>query len=234
MSEQIQQMQRTLLAGTLAGGIAHDMNNQLTVILGHLDIALDHLPDSFDAFDSLEHAKAAASRCADLSRRLLYLSNRRRAVMARMDVVEAVAEAKLMLDCVRPCNTHLKVETEPDLFVLGDTTMIQQAIINLGTNAFYAMKNGGTLEIRAYREEGRVNIIMKDNGSGMTTSLRRRIYEPFFSTHPDDGGSGLGLSMVRTIMNAHGGLIGLDTVPGEGSTFLLNFPPIEEQEEAAL
>jgi two-component system cell cycle sensor histidine kinase/response regulator CckA len=229
MSEQIQHMQRLQLTGTLAGGIAHDLNNELTLVLGNLEIALDRLPDSFDAFDSLELARTAASRCADMSRRLLYLGREKRTVLTRMDVADAIAEARLMLECVKPANTRLTAGSEAGLFILGDSTEIQQVLINLGTNAFQSMKNGGDVEIRGYMEEGRVNVLVKDNGCGMTASLRKRVYEPFFTTRADAGGSGLGLSTVRSIMTSHGGLVGLDTTPGEGTTFLLNFPTYVEE-----
>src|SRR5271166_5903341 len=81
MCEQLQQMQRLQLAGSLAGGIAHDLNNELTLILGNLDLALDQLPVGCDVCDSLEQAKSAASRCADMSRRLLSFSSDRRTRM---------------------------------------------------------------------------------------------------------------------------------------------------------
>jgi signal transduction histidine kinase len=229
MSEQIQHMQRLQLAGTVARGIAHDMNNELTLVLGNLEVALDRLPDSFEAFDFLERARTAASRCADMSHQLLTISREKRTVLARMDVAAAIAEARLMLEYVKPPNTRLAAECEAGLFILGDSAEIQQVLINLGNNAFQSMKNGGDLEIRGYLEEGRVNILVKDNGCGMSASLRKRIYEPFFTTHADTGGSGLGLATVRSIMTAHGGLVGLDTIPGEGTTFLLNFPTHVEE-----
>lgn len=224
MSEYLQKMQRLHLAGTLASGIAHDLNNQLTIVLGNLDLALDHLPAGYDAHDSLEFAKTAASRCADMSRRLLYLGREKRTMMTRMDVAAAIVEARQMLECVKPPNTRMTVECETGLFMLGDPTQIQQVLINLGTNAFHAMKKGGDLEIRGYQEDERVNIKVRDTGCGIPNSLRQQIYEPFFTTHPDTGGCGLGLATVRAIVTSHGGLVGMDSTLGEGTTFLLNFP----------
>jgi signal transduction histidine kinase len=88
------------------------------------------------------------------------------------------------------------------------------------------MTKGGDLEIRAYLENGRVKITVRDTGCGIPKSLRTRIFEPFFTTRGESGGSGLGLATVRSIVAKHDGIVGLDSIPGEGSTFLLNFPAL--------
>ncbi len=232
MSEHLQQMQRLQLAGTLAGGIAHDLNNQLTLVLGNLQLAMDRIPETYDAYDSLALARTAAGRCADMSRRLLFLGRERRKVMTRMDVAPAIIEAQQMLECVKPPHTRMTVECETGLFILGDSTQLQQVLINLGTNAFHAMPKGGDLEIRAYVEEERVNIAVQDTGCGIPASMRQQIYEPFFTTRGETGGSGLGLATVRSIVAAHGGLISLDSTPGKGSTFLLSFPHCAEPSDS--
>ena len=225
-------MQRLHLAGTLASGIAHDLNNELTLVLGNLDLVLDRLPESDTAYQSLEFAKTAASRCADMSRRLLHLGSQTRSAMVRMDARDAVQEAKLMLECIKPRNTRVIGESEAGLFMLGDATEIQQVLINLGTNAFHAMPQGGQLEIHAYYDHERVNFRVSDTGCGVPASLRTRIFEPFFTTRAEAGGSGLGLATVRTIVTNHNGLMGFDSNPGKGSTFLLSFPALQEPEVA--
>ena len=224
MSDQLQHMQRLQLAGTLASGIAHDLNNQLTLVLGNLELALDHLPAGYDAHDSLALAKTAAGRCADMSRRLLYLGHESRTVMTRMDVAASVREAHLLLDCIKPPKTQMTVDCPDDLFINGDATQIQQVLINLGTNAFRAMPSGGQLDIQAYLEWGLVNIVVRDTGCGIPASLQKRIFEPFFTTHQATGGSGLGLTTVRNIVKAHIGNITVDSTPGKGTTFQLTFP----------
>lgn len=223
-------MQRLQLAGTLASGIAHDLNNELTLVLGNLDLALDHLPAGYEAGDTLELARTAASRCADMSRRLLYLGRPSRTAMAPMDAAAALCEAKLMLDCVKPPNTRLTVDSETGLLMRGDATEIQQVLINLGTNGFHAMPQGGELEIRGYREDGRINITVRDTGCGIPKSMRTKIFEPFYTTRPETGGSGLGLNTVRTIVSSHYGFMGFDSEPGKGTTFLLNFPALKPED----
>ena len=217
-------MQRLQLAGTLASGIAHDLNNELTLVLGNLELALDRSPGNPGAHDAIELAITAAGRCADMSRRLLYLGRNRPTAMRRIDVAASLAEAQRMLECIKPPNVRLSVECETGVSILGDATEFQQILLNLGTNAYHAMNQGGELEIRGYLEEERVNVIVRDTGCGIPASLRNRVFEPFFTTHGDTGGSGLGLSSVRTLVETHGGMIGFDSAPGQGTTFLLNFP----------
>ncbi len=231
MSEQLQQMQRLQMAGTLASGIAHDLNNQLTLVLGNIDLALDHLPAGYDAHDLLELAKTAAGRCADMSHRLLHLGRPAGVAMTRVNIAAAVIESQRMLECVKPAKTRMTIETESGLFIRGNATQIQQALINLGTNGFQAMPQGGELRIHAFHEEGRVNISVSDTGCGLPASMRQQIFEPFFTTREEQGGTGLGLASVRSIMVGHGGQLLLDSEVGKGSSFILSFPALNPLEE---
>jgi signal transduction histidine kinase len=230
MCEQLQQMQRLQLAGTLAGGIAHDLNNELTLILGNLDLALDQLPAGYDVSDSIEHAKNAASRCADMSRRLLSISRDRRLDMIKMDVAASVIEARKLLEYIKPPNTRVSSETEIGLFIRGNANQLEQALLELGTNAFHAMAEGGEVEIRASRGEGAINVTIRDTGCGMTPALQKRVFEPFYTTHRQTGGSGLGLATVRSIARSHDGLVGIQSRVGQGTIFTLTFPEWAEEE----
>jgi two-component system cell cycle sensor histidine kinase/response regulator CckA len=233
MCEQLQQMQRLQLAGTLAGGIAHDLNNELTLILGNLDLALDQLPPGYDVSDSLEHAKDAASRCADMSRRLLSISRDRRGTMTKIDLAASVIEARRLLEYIKPPNTRVSSETEIGLYIRGNANQIEQALLELGTNAFHAMAGGGEVEIRAFQGDGAVNIAIRDTGCGMAPSLQKRVFEPFYTTHRQNGGNGLGLATVRAITKSHGGLVGVESRVGQGTIFMLSFPAWKEIEEPA-
>jgi signal transduction histidine kinase len=181
MCDQIQQMRRLQLAGNLAGGIAHDLNNELTLILGNLDVALDQLPAGYDVCDSLEHAKSAASRCADMTRRLLSVSHDRRTKITKMDLAVAVTEVRQLLEYIKPPNTRVTLETELGLFIQGNANQIQQALLELGTNAFHAMAQGGDFEIRASRQKDTIDISVRDTGCGMSLSQQQRIFEPFYT-----------------------------------------------------
>ena len=231
MCEQLQQMQRLQMAGHLAGGIAHDLNNELTLILGNIELALDQLPAGYDVCDSLEYARSAASRCADMSRRLLSVSRDRRTKMTKMDVAASVIEARKLLEYIKPGGILVSCETELGLFIHGNANQIEQALVELGSNAFEAMAGGGEVEIRAYYREGAVNIAVRDTGCGMTPSLQRRVFEPFYTTHRQNGGSGLGLATVRSIVSSHEGVVGIESRVGEGTIFMLTFPAWQPEEE---
>jgi signal transduction histidine kinase len=224
MCQQIQQMQRLQLAGTLAGGIAHDLNNELTLILGNIEVALDQLPAGYDVCESLENAKSAASRCADMSRRLLAVSRDRHAKMMKMDVAGSVIEARNLLEYIRPPNIRMSSESELGLFIQGNANQIEQALVELGSNAFDAMSGGGAVEIRAYRSEDAINVEVRDTGCGMSPALQKRVFEPLYTTHGQSGGSGLGLATVRSIVSGHEGLVGIESIVGEGTIFMMTFP----------
>ncbi len=215
MSEHLQQMQRLQQAGTLAGGIAHGLNNELTLILGNIELALDQLPAGYDVCDSLEHARSAASRCADMSRQLLSVSRDRRTDMTKMDVAASVIEAGKLLEYMKPPKIRVTAETEIGLFIQGNANQIRQALLELGANAFHAMGQGGELQIRASRHEGSIDIAVRDTGCGMTPSQQKRIF---------DGPSGLGLSTVQSIISDHDGLVGVESRFGQGTIFIMNFP----------
>jgi signal transduction histidine kinase len=222
MSEHIQQLQQLQMAGYLAGGIGHELNNQLTVILGSLEMALDQLPAGFEAGDALEHAKAAASRCADLSRHLVSVSRDRRSDMTKMDIAASVIEARKLLEYIKPAKIRVSTETEIGLFITGNQNQIRQALLELGTNAFSAMEEGGDLEFRAYRHEDIINVAVRDTGCGMTPSAQRRIFESLYVS---------GLATVQRIVAGHDGLFGLESRIGEGTVFLMGFPAWQPEPE---
>ena len=237
MREQIQHMQRLQLAGFLSGGIAHDLNNELTLVLGSLELLMDRLPSTHrDAYDRLELASHAAARCADLSRRLSRFAGSSPGLGNRMDVAAVIVEAVQMIECVKPANTRIAVECATGLFIAGDSLAIQQVVMNLCLNAFHAMEHGGQVQIRASLQDGKVIVSVIDSGHGIAASIRKRIFEPFFTTHADTGSSGLGLASVSSIVNAHGGQVACDSHPGEGTVFVLTFPALEpaaDQPQAA-
>jgi two-component system, cell cycle sensor histidine kinase and response regulator CckA len=228
MTDQIQHMQRLQLAGTLASGIAHDLNNELTLILGNLEVAMDRLPPGYDVQDWLDHARSAAGRCADMSRRLQDLGRASRAPLARLELMDVIDEARLLLECIKPPHITLTIEGQPKLLILGDATEIQRVFVNLGTNAFHAMPTGGTLRIKADRYLNQVYVQVEDSGCGIPVSLQKRIFEPFFTTRAELGASGLGLATVRQIMHNHAGRVTVDSKPNQGSNFILEFPVHDE------
>jgi signal transduction histidine kinase len=231
LTTQLQHIQRLQLAGTLASGIAHDLNNQLTLVLGHLQVAVDRLPATEeDTLDSLRLAQIAAGHCANLSQRLLNLGRHVPAPKSRkpLDLSAAILETQQLLGCIKPRNVNMRVQVDPGLLLPADPIQIQQVLMNLATNAFHAMPAGGEFRIKAWADDN-ICIAVRDNGCGIPESLRRRVFEPFFTTHPEDGGTGLGLASVSAIVRNLGGSLELDSESGKGTTFLLTFPlPVEK------
>jgi len=122
----------------------------------------------------------------------------------------------------------IRIEAElsrdiPPLF--GEPVKLQQVLVNLGLNARDAMPEGGLLLFRTYQANGKVCLEVKDTGCGMGEDVKRRVFEPFFSTKAPDRGTGLGLSMVANIVAAHAGQIQVESEPGEGTLFRIEFPP---------
>jgi PAS domain S-box-containing protein len=241
LETELHQAQRIQALGTLAGGIAHDFNNVITAILGNVEIASRALPPDHRAQRSLGHITQAATRAADLIKRILTFSRRREPQRSRLPLQPIVEEAlKLLRSTLLPrveIRSHFEAGAPA---VLADATQVYQVVTNLATNAAHAMgPPGGRLDVRletvsvdaatparpADLAEGRyVLLSVSDTGCGMEAATLERIFEPFFTTKPVGEGTGLGLSVVHGIMKSHDGAIAVDSRPGAGTTFRLYFP----------
>lgn len=231
--------QRMESLGTLAGGIAHDLNNVFTPMMMALEILLRHDHDEGHR-ELLLSMERSVNRGADMIRQVLSFARgvggQRRPFEAKdllRDVLQFCSETL-------PKNIDVVVEASPDLpVVIGDITQITQVLINLITNARDAMPEGGRLVIRASTKKltgkyirpsaktlhGRFLVVeVTDTGSGMKHEILGRIYEPFFTTKDVGQGTGLGLSTSRAIVLSHGGTIDVDSVEGFGSRFEVYLP----------
>jgi CheY-like chemotaxis protein/two-component sensor histidine kinase len=236
--------------GTLAGGIAHDFNNILGAIVGYAELA-GMAKDKDAAAGRLRDLLAAAARGKELVERILVFSRKQEQNRQPIALGPAVQDAAKLLRAMLPASVEIKVSISPDApQILGDATSIHQIIVNLGTNAAHAMPEGGVIEIgveqlylrdsaaRAHPDlsEGPHGILtVRDHGHGMDRVVRERAFEPFFTTKPVGSGTGLGLSMVHTIVRSHGGAIDLASEPGVGTTVKCLFPalaPSPAQERA--
>ena len=241
--EQRIRAQRMESLGTLAGGIAHDLNNVLTPILMSVQLLRggETDPSRLGLLDTMD---AGVKRGADMIRQVLSFARGIEGERAVLRVEELVAEVATFCRDTMPKSIIVEVDVEDALWtVVGDRTQLIQVLINFATNARDAMPSGGTISIRArniQRTEqhhsgtsldppGRyVSIDVEDDGEGMTAETQSKIFEPFFTTKPQGAGTGLGLPTSMAIVRSHGGSIEVYSEPGHGTRFQLHIPAADE------
>jgi len=230
--QRLREAQKMEAIGTLAGGIAHDINNMLTPILAYADLTRLELAPDHRAQRHLQGIRLASERARELVQRILLYSRRQEAHKAVFDLRQSVDEEVMLLRATLPANVEL-VTVLPDTPVnlLADRGQIGQVLTNLATNALQAMPTGGKLTIALeHGAAGQVLLSVADCGAGMDAETARRVFDPFFTTKSQGEGSGLGLDICRKIVSKHHGTITFDTSPS-GTTFFVRIPffppPIE-------
>jgi PAS domain S-box-containing protein len=220
--------------GTLAGGIAHDLNNVLQPISMFLDLLRHRLPDA-ESREMLDAVEANLRRATELVRQILTFSSGVRAEQRAVDIPELISDVTNFIRPTFPKTIHLQVSVQENIYaVLGNPTQIEQVLLNFSVNARDAMPNGGRLRLEAsnFRVDesfakqhpqakpgNYVRITVSDTGHGIPRSLRKKIFEPFFTTKGPEKGTGLGLATAVGIIRNHGGFLTLDTEEGCGSSF---------------
>ncbi len=239
LEEQVIQAQRLEGIGTLAGGIAHDLNNILAPILMTTDLLNDKIDDP-EARSLLRAAAESASRGANLVKQILLFArgaDGRRVSLSAIQVVEQLGQ---LLEDTLPKDIRIEIAIQPGLKgIRGDPAQLQQVMLNLCVNARDAMPTGGTLRIAATMltvasstarphpdaSPGEyVRIDFTDSGMGIADHHRSRVFDPFFTTKDIGKGKGLGLSTSRAIIKSHQGFVTLRSAPGLGSTFSIFLP----------
>lgn len=214
--------------GTLTGGVAHDINNLLTPILAHAELAQGALAPAHEARRHLEAIALAGERARELVQRLLLFSRHREPHKSRFDLRECVREHLALLETSRAANVQVLTELPSEAVpVFADRAQIGQAVANLVSNAIQAMQAaGGTLRVVVEQEPraGVARLQVIDTGPGMDEETKRRAFDPFFTTKPFGEGTGLGLSIVHGVVREHGGEILVESAPGRGSVFTLSLP----------
>jgi len=249
LEEQMRQSHKMEAIGLLAGGVAHDFNNILSVIMGYGDLLVHTLPDG-KAHDNAAQILRASERAADLTKSLLAFSRKQTFNLERTDVSQFVAENVKFLQRVIGEDIELVTaypSSTMEIFV--DRSQIQQVLMNLATNARDAMQQGGHLTIHissilfdsdcnaatgCEKPGNYVNIQVTDNGTGMTEETMERIFEPFFTTKEKDRGTGLGLSMIHGIIAQHNGFIRCHSKLGKGTTFSIYLPLCDKCDLSAI
>jgi len=239
----LQQMQRVEALGRMAGGVAHDFNNVLTVASGATEMLAGELGGrgvlDTSSQELIEALQQALAQGAGLTRRLLQFSRQRQGQPRDVEVFEALRAATPLLRQILGHEIALELRASPGTPTIHiDPVDLEQTILNLVVNARDAMPSDGKLSLEVDHFEtaedhvgpdgvppGRwVRICVRDTGCGMSAEVSERIFEPFFTTKASDRGTGLGLSTVFAIVHGQGGRIAVSTSPGKGSEFRLYFP----------
>ena len=242
MEEQLLQVQKLEAIGRLAGGVAHDFNNIIGVIIGYADILQEHLVGDETA-RQVKAIREAAERAASLTRQLLAFSRKQMLQPCVVNLNPVVVKLAQMLQRLIGENIELVLNTDPDIGLVSmDPSQMEQVLMNLSVNARDAMPKGGRLVIgtanvrldRAHTpsvEPGNyVMIFVSDTGTGMDAETRSHVFEPFFTTKGLGKGTGLGLSIVYGIVMQSGGHISVDSEPGKGTTFRIYLPRLAEEQ----
>lgn len=231
LKQELAHAQRLTALGELTGTITHEFNNVLMTIINYARLGMRHT-DRQTRDKSFDKILASANRAARITNSILGFARNRSGGLEPTDLARLVDDTLVLLER-EMAKYRVVVETrlEPMPPVMANTNQIQQVLLNLLINARQAMPQGGRIWVQLTHDAAAetVELMVRDNGSGMTPETMRRIFEPFFTTKkgPDasgKGGTGLGLAMCHDIMEAHGGRIRVDSTPGKGTAITLKLP----------
>jgi len=245
LETQLRQAQKMEAIGTLAGGIAHDFNNILAAIIGYAELAKIKVPEDSEILPNLDQVLKSGNRAKTLVQQILAFSRKQELEQKPLQLKYIVKESLKFLKSTLPTDIEIKQDIAKDIGIVNaDPSQMQQVIMNLCTNAGHAMqKEGGVLAVGLANVElddiaaaqyldidagTYLRLTVSDTGYGMTSDVKDRIFEPYFTTKEKGVGTGMGLSVVNGIVNSHGGTITIESEPGKGSTFHVYIPLIQE------
>ncbi len=246
----IAHQQRLQIMGTMTGGIAHEFNNFLTPIMGHAELLMMTLPEDSEEYDSAKEILLASEKAKDVVHQMSAMSRKNvETIFRNLEASKLVERFFRMAESICPETVEIVKKNEvKSEYILGNSTQINQVLLNIAVNGIQAMreKGNGVLSLRAYikkqseikiKELSKESVFKKylvfeigDNGVGMSDSVRKQIFEPFYTTKRPGEGTGLGLSLAEQIVEEHKGMIHIDTEIGKGTTFYVYFPVIEIRE----
>ncbi len=250
LEKQLRQAQKLEAIGTLAGGIAHDFNNILTAIFGFTELSMMDIPEDSYLNTNLTQILSASQRAKDLIFQILTFSRHNESEFTTVKISPIIKEAFKLLRAGIPVTIQMKhhIKTNEDT-VLGDPTQIHQIIMNLCSNAYYAMKDrSGQINLTLEKDfldssEVHPNLIkpgnyliltISDTGCGIPPLVLDKIFDPYFTTKPKGDGTGLGLAMVHGIITSMQGFIEVQSIEEVGTTFKLFIPYIQKFQPVSL
>ncbi|MCG8619095.1 MAG: ATP-binding protein, partial [Desulfobacterales bacterium] len=229
--------------GTLAGGVAHDFNNILGIIIGNAELALDDTPEWSPVNSHIQEIKTAGLRAKDVVRQLLSFTRKTEAERTALELTPVVRESLTLMRSSIPSSIHIEERYEENTpAIRADATQIHQVVINLCTNAAHAMwESGGNIEVEVAVETVAagpeasskgidpgtyLTLDVRDSGPGISPEIREKIFDPYFTTKEVGKGTGMGLSVVHGIVQSHNAHIRVESTPGAGSVFTVYFPAV--------
>ena len=240
LEAQLRESHKMQAVGTMAGGIAHDFTNILGAILGNVELAKADCAAGSPVLESLLEIDKAGRRARDLVRQILTFSRNEPPQRSAVSLAEVVHDTERLLRVTLPPAIELHMQLQAGLPpVLADATQVEQALLNLCTNAVHAIgTERGSIHVEAATVQpdqrlterlglapiDYVALTVRDTGPGMDAATLERIFEPFFTTKPVGQGTGLGLAVVHGVMRTHEGGVDVQSAPGQGSRFTLYFP----------
>lgn len=243
LQSQFRQSQKMQALGTLAGGIAHDFNNLLVPILGFSELALDDVAEGSVLHGNIKEVRRAANRAKQLVQQILTFSRKREHERQPLEIDGVVKESLKLLRATLPSTIEIRTQINSETgVVLADLSQIQQLVMNLCTNSFYAMRQqGGVLDVELRQvtieqnssrqpdlEPGQyLQLIVTDNGPGMSPRVLDRIFEPYFTTKPKGEGTGLGLAVVHGIVKSYGGDVVATSALNSGTKVVVLLPCLQ-------
>ncbi len=243
LETQLQQAQKMEAIGTLAGGIAHDFNNILGIILGNTELAMDDIPEWNRAKLKLKEVCTASMRAKDLTHQLLSFSRKSEQKRKPVKIQTIIKESLKLLRASIPTNIDIRQNLQKETpKIIADPIQIHQIVLNLCTNSAHSMEStGGIIDVSLMNfdiqmktatkikdlQPGKyIKLSVRDTGHGIASNIIDRIFDPYFTTKEQGKGTGIGLSVVYSIIKNHDGSLSVDSEPGIGTTFDMFFPVV--------
>ena len=243
LEDELIQSKKMEAIGKLAGGIAHDFNNILAAIIGFTELSLNDVPKSSSLKENLQEVYSAGMRAKELVKQILAFARQSEEKKSPIQLSSVVQEVMSLIRSSLPATIEIRKNIKSESFVLGNATQIHQVLMNLCTNAAYAMEEaGGILEVSlkelmiekedtttGIRQGEYAEIKVSDTGTGIAPEVIGSIFEPYYTTKGPGEGTGMGLAMTRGVIETYGGKIAVDSQLGKGATFSIYLPITKER-----